>query len=92
MSLTVGCHLKLKNRNRACPGDVRRLSLRRQSVPDLAEYEFADGVCRMAPAGGVTKRHNLASGFSNFTCRTPHHTHMFRTRYRHGQTAAASVN
>jgi hypothetical protein len=27
----------------------------------------------MAPAGGFTKRHNLASGFCNFTCRTPYH-------------------
>lgn len=54
---------KTENRYRACPGDVRTLSLRRQSVPDLAECDFSNGVCRMAPAGGVTKRHNLASGF-----------------------------
>jgi hypothetical protein len=61
--LSVVCHLKLENRKRASPGDVRKLSLRRQSIPVLAEYEFPDGVCRMAPDGGVTKRHNLASGF-----------------------------
>jgi len=72
VSLTVVCHLKLKNRNRACPGDVRKLSLRRQSVPDLTEYEFSDGVWDGA-SWRCYKTAQLSFRFSNFTCRTPYH-------------------
>jgi hypothetical protein len=73
VSLTVVCHLKLKHRDRACPGDVRKLSLRRESVPDLTEYEFWDGVCSDGASWRSYKTAQLSFRFSNFTCRTPHH-------------------